>query len=146
MRSAQRSILRNNVSARVNTCAPPYIYKRAGLRQLNMTLPYSSVVTARAYINYTRTLLLNNPKSLDLHLIVLNAAYALLILYYSIDDGLLFALLIISPRYLNSSTFFKGYPLHLNTVSILIYMAFVLVTFIYSPLDWQNFSNTVIIY
>jgi hypothetical protein len=61
VRKAQRIILRNSVSAYANTGAPPYIYNRAGPKQLKMTLPYNNVVTARAYTNYTLTLLLNNP-------------------------------------------------------------------------------------
>ncbi len=51
LRTAQRSILRSNVSARANTCVPPYIYNRAGPRQPKITLPYSNVVMARAYTN-----------------------------------------------------------------------------------------------
>jgi hypothetical protein len=47
--NAQRSILRKNTSARVNTGAPPYNYKRALPKHPKITLPYKSVVTAMAY-------------------------------------------------------------------------------------------------
>jgi hypothetical protein len=69
---------------------------------------------------------------------VLKAIYALHILYSSIDIGLLFARFIISPKYLNSLTFFNSSPLHLKSTSIFIYIAFVLDTLIYSPLSEQN--------
>lgn len=129
VRKALSSILCSSVSARAKTCVPPYICNRAGPKQRKMTLPYSKVVTARAYTNYTLTLLLNKPSKRDIHLIVLKAVCALLMLYYSIENRLLFALLI-SPKYLNSSTFLRGCPLHLKTTSILICIAFILVTFI----------------
>jgi hypothetical protein len=51
VRTAQRSILRKNVSARANTCTPPCSCNRAGPKQLKITLPYNSVVTAIAYTN-----------------------------------------------------------------------------------------------
>jgi hypothetical protein len=51
VRIAQRSILRKNISARLNTGAPPYNYMRAGPRHPKMTLPYNNVVTANAYTN-----------------------------------------------------------------------------------------------
>jgi hypothetical protein len=130
VRTAQRSILRRNVSARAKIGAPPYSYKRAGPKQPNTTLPYNNVVIARAYTNWTLTLLLNKPNKRALHLIVLKAIYALHNLYASIDTGLLLARLIISPKYLNSHTFFNSCPLHIKLVSIFIYMAFVLPTLI----------------
>lgn len=133
VRTAQRNILRRNVSARANTCVPPCIYKRAGPKQPNTTLPYNNVVIARAYTNYTLTLLLKSPNRRALPLIVLKAIYALHILYSSIDVGLLLARLIISPKYLNSLTFFNSCPLHLKSTSIFIYMALVFDTLIYNP-------------
>jgi hypothetical protein len=51
VRTAHRSILRNNVSARANTYVPPCIYNRAGPKQPNITLPYNNVVIARACTN-----------------------------------------------------------------------------------------------
>jgi hypothetical protein len=75
--SAHRNILRIRISARTKIYAPPANYMRAGPKQPKMTLPYSSVVTASAYTNWIRTLLLYNPSSLAWHLILLNAAYAL---------------------------------------------------------------------
>jgi hypothetical protein len=62
--NAQRSILRSSTSARLYAGAPPCSYIRAGPKHPNTTLPYNKVETANAYINYTRTLLLNNPNSL----------------------------------------------------------------------------------
>jgi hypothetical protein len=50
---------------------------RAGPKQPKITLPYSSVVTASAYTNCIRTLLLYNPSNLAWHFMLLNAAYAL---------------------------------------------------------------------
>ena len=63
IRNAHRSILRSTDSARANTGVPPCIYIRAGPKHPKMTLPYSNVVTANAYTNYTRTLLLNKPNN-----------------------------------------------------------------------------------
>ena len=114
---------------------------RAGPRQPNMTLPYSNVDTARACISYIRTLLLNNPNNRVWHLILLNAALVLYILFSNIADGLLFTLLIISPKYLNSYTFSRGRLLHMNYWSILIYIAFVFPTLIFNPLVLQKFSK-----
>jgi hypothetical protein len=62
--NAQRSILRNSTSARLNAGAPPCSYIRAGPKQPNITLPYNKVETANACTNYTRTRLLNNPNNL----------------------------------------------------------------------------------
>jgi hypothetical protein len=56
----------------------------------------------------------------------------------------LLALFIISPKYLNSSTFLRGSPLHVKTVSILIYIAFVLPTLIFRPFSIQNYSKAPI--
>jgi hypothetical protein len=134
VRNAQRSILRSNVSARVKTGAPPCSCNRAGPKQLKITLPYNNVDTARAYINCTLTLLLNKPNKRALHLIVLNAIYALQILFSSIETGLLLARFIISPKYLNSLTFLSSWPSHLKSISILIYIALVFEILIYSPL------------
>jgi hypothetical protein len=75
--SAHLNILRIKISARTNTYAPPVNCMRAGPKHPNMTLPYSSVVTASAYTNCIRTLLLCKPSSLAWHLTLLNAAYAL---------------------------------------------------------------------
>ena len=138
VRKAQRSIFLNSVSARTNDDAPPFIANRAGPRHPNMTLPYNKVVTANAYTSYTLTLLLKSPSNLEWHLIQLNAALPLHILLSNMAVGLLFALLIISPRYLNSCTFLIGMPLHTNSTSILIYMALVLSTFIFKPFILQN--------
>ena len=66
--NVQRSILRKNISARINAGAPPYSYKRALPKQPKMTLPYNNVVTAIACTNYTLILLLYNPNNLALHL------------------------------------------------------------------------------
>ena len=100
-RKAHLNIFLSKVSARANTYKPPCSCMRAGPRQPNMTLPYSNVDTARACISYIRTLLLNNPNNRVWHLILLNAALVLYILFSNIADGLLFALLIMSPKYLN---------------------------------------------
>ena len=108
-----------------------------------MTLPYNKVVTANAYTSYTRTLLLKSPSNLEWHLIQLNAALPLHTLLSNMAVGLLFALLIISPRYLNSCTFLIGMPLHTNSTSILIYIALVLSTFIFNPFILQNISKAV---
>jgi hypothetical protein len=143
VRKAQRSILRNKISARANDGAPPFIANRAGPKHPNITLPYNNVVTAKAYTSYTRTLLLKSPSNLEWHLILLNAALALHILLSNMAVGLLFALLIISPKYLNSCTFLIGRALHTNLMSILIYIAYVLSTFIYSPFILQNISKAV---
>ena len=128
--SAQRSILRIKTSARTNTLVPPVSCRRAGLKHPNMTLPYSSVVTAIACTSYILTLLLCKPNKREWHLILLKAAFALYILFSNIELGLFLALSIISPKYLNWATFSISYKLHLKTTSILIYNAFVLVTFI----------------
>jgi hypothetical protein len=52
----------------------------------------------------------------------------------------------ISPKYLNSSTFSRGKPLHLKTVSILIYIALVLPTLIFRPFTAQNYSKAFNMY
>jgi hypothetical protein len=75
--NAHPNILRINISARTNIDAPPLSYRRAGPRHPKITLPYSNVVTANAYTNCIRTLLLCNPNNLEWHLILLKAAYAL---------------------------------------------------------------------
>ena len=143
VRSAHRSILRSTISARANVGAPPFNANLAGPKHPNITLPYNNVVTAKAYTSYTRTLLLNSPSNLEWHLILLNAALALHILLSNMAVGLLFALLIISPKYLNSCTFLICRALHSNSASILIYIAFVLSTFIYSLFNLQNISKAV---
>ena len=141
LRNAHLNIFRSRVSARANTFTPPYSCIRAGPRQPNITLPYNRVETGRACISYILTLLLNNPNKRVWHIILLNAAFVLYILCSNIADGLLFALLIISPKYLNSYTFSRGLPLHLNWTSVFIYIAFVLPTFIFNPLLIQNFQK-----
>jgi len=88
-----------------------------------------------------RTRLLYNPRSLVWHFTLLNAALALLILFCNMAVGQVLALLIISPKYLNSATVFIGMPLQWNSASIFIYMALVLVTFIFSPFELQNDIN-----
>jgi len=105
---AQRNILRNNVSARVNTDVLFCSYKRAGPKHPKITLPYISVVTAIACTSDMRTLLLCKPSSLAWHLMLLNAACALQIRLFNIASGLILALLMISPKYLNSATFSMG--------------------------------------
>jgi hypothetical protein len=131
--NAHLSILRINISARTKTDVPPTNYRRAGPKHPNITLPYSKVVTASAYTSAILTLLLCKPSSLDWHFILLNAALALHNLFSSIVHGLLFALLITSPRYLNSDTFSISYPLQLKDTSMFIYIAFVFFTFIFNP-------------
>jgi hypothetical protein len=59
--------------------------------------------------------------------------------------GLAVALSITKPKYLNSCTFSIGRLLHINTTSMLIYMALVLPTFIYRPFSLQNMANAFII-
>jgi hypothetical protein len=59
--------------------------------------------------------------------------------------GLLNALLIYKPKYLNSVTFSMGNLLHVKLQAILIYNALVLPTFILRPFYLQNFSKTEII-
>ena len=103
--SAHLSILRIKVSARTNTLAPPVNYKRAGPMQPNITLPYNSVVTAIACTIYILTRLLCSPNNLEWHFILLNAYFALLILFSSMVPGLFFALSITNPKYLNYATF-----------------------------------------
>lgn len=109
IRSAHRNILRSSTSARANTGVPPCSCIFAGPRQPKITLPYNKVVTAKAYTSYTRTRLLNNPNKRAWHFIMQNAASVFLILIFNISEGLFLALLIISPKYLNSSTFSRGY-------------------------------------
>ena len=108
VRKAHRNILRRNTSARTNVGVPPCSWIRAGPKHPKIVLPYSKHETASAYINYTLTLLLLNPNNLAWHLILLNAAFALHIRLSSMVVGLLFALLIIKPKYLNSATFSIG--------------------------------------
>jgi hypothetical protein len=59
--------------------------------------------------------------------------------------GLLNALLIYKPKYLNSVTFSMGSVLHVKLQAILIYNALVLPTFILRPFTLQNFSKMEII-
>ncbi len=59
--NAHRNILRMKTSALTKTGAPPYSCKRAGPMHPKITLPYSNVVTAMAYMSYILTLLLNRP-------------------------------------------------------------------------------------
>ena len=65
VRKAQRSILRNKISACANNDAPPFSASRAGPRHPNIPLPYNNVVTAKADTSYTRTLLLKSPSNLE---------------------------------------------------------------------------------
>ncbi len=138
---AQRNNLRKNTSARTYTDTPPRNYKRDGPKHPKITLPYSNVVTTSAYTSYMRTRLLCSPNNLVWHLILLNAALALFSLFSSIVHGLLCALLITSPRYLNSDTFSISYPLQLKDTSMLIYIAFVFFTFIFNPFIQQNYQK-----
>jgi hypothetical protein len=143
--NAQCIIFLRSVSARANTSAPPYICIRAGPKHPKITLPYSNVETARAYTNYILTRLLKSPNKREWHLILWNAALVLQIRFSNIAVGLLLALFIISPKYWNSSTFLRGNPLHVKTVSILIYITFVFPTLIFRPFTLQNCSNAFII-
>ena len=143
VRKAQRSILRNKISACANNDAPPFSASRAGPRHPNIPLPYNNVVTAKADTSYTRTLLLKSPSNLEWHLIQLKAALALHTLLSNMAVGLLFILFIISPKYLNSCTFLIYWALHINYTSIFIYIALVLPTLIYSPLLLQKLSKAV---
>jgi hypothetical protein len=61
-------------------------------------------------------------------------------------DGLLCALFITNPKYLNSLTFSIGNLLHVKSTAILIYMALVFPTFIFKPFKLQNISKAFIIY
>ena len=139
--SAHLIILRIKVSARTNTVAPPDNYNRAGAKHPKIILPYSSVVTAIACTSYILTHLLCNPSNLAWHLMLLNAALALQILFSNIVHGLLFSLLIINPRYLNSFTFSIDFYPHLNSTSIYIYIALVFFTFIIRPFISQKHLN-----
>ncbi len=77
---------------------------------------------------------------------LLNAATALLMRFSNMVVGLLWALFITNPRYLNSFTFSIGNLLHVNSTAIFICMALVLPTFIYRPFKLQNISKALIIY
>ena len=107
--NAHLNILRKNISARTKLDAPPDSCKRAGPKHPKITLPYNNVVTARAYTSCTLTLLLCNPNNLAWHLILLKVACAFYILFSNIVHGLLLALLMTSPRYLNSAIFLISY-------------------------------------
>jgi hypothetical protein len=144
--NAHRNILRINISARTYLDAPPLNYRRASPKHPKITLPYSSVVTGSAYTNYMCTLLLCNPNNLEWHFILLKAAYAFQIIFFNMVLGLLFALFFTNPKYLNSATFSFFTPLHLKMTSILIYIAFVFLTFIYKPYYLQNSSKASNIY
>ena len=65
VRNAYRSIFRKSTSARTNVAVPPCSCNFEGPKHPNIVLPYSKQVTAIAWINYTRTLLLNNPNNLE---------------------------------------------------------------------------------
>jgi hypothetical protein len=75
---------------------------------------------------------------------LLNAATALQIRFSSIVVGLALALSINKPKYLNSETFSMGRLLHLNSTSMLIYMAFVFPTLILRPFYLQNSAKAFI--
>jgi hypothetical protein len=145
VRNAHRSIFRKSTSARTNVAVPPYSCNCAGPKHPNIALPYSKHVTASAWINYTRTLLLYRPSNRAWHLMLLNAAVALLIRLSKMVAGLLFALFITNPKYLNSATFSSFKLLHLKSTCMLIYMALVFPTFILRPFKSQNVSNALII-
>jgi hypothetical protein len=76
----------------------------------------------------------------------LNAATALQIRFSNIVLGLAFALSINKPKYLNSETFSMGRLLHLNSTSMLIYMALVFPTLILRPFKLQNIAKAFSIY
>jgi hypothetical protein len=59
--------------------------------------------------------------------------------------GLLNALWIYNPKYLNSATFSMGNLLHVKLQAIFIYNALVLPTLILRPFDLQKFSKIEII-
>ena len=61
---AHLNISLNSTSARTNVAVPPWSCTCAGPKHPNIVLPYSKYVTASAWINYTRTLLLYKPNNL----------------------------------------------------------------------------------
>ena len=146
VRSAHLNILRRKISARTNVAVPPCNCMRVGPKHPKIVLPYSKQVIARACTNYILTRLLCNPRSLAWHLILLNAATALQIRFSNMILGLAVALSITKPKYLNSFTFSIGKSLHINTTSMLIYMALVLPTLIFRPFSLQNIANAFNIY
>ena len=101
VRNAHLSIFRRNISARTKLAVPPCNCMRAGPRHPNIVLPYNKQVTASAYTNYTLTRLLHRPNNLAWHLMLLNAAIALHMRFSKIVVGLVLALFIIKPKYLN---------------------------------------------
>jgi hypothetical protein len=145
VRNAHLSIFRSSTSARTKVAAPPCSCMRAGPKQPNIVLPYSKHETASAYTNCILTLLLFNPSNLAWHFILLNAPTVLHIRFSNIVHGLALALSIYRPKYLNSETFSIGRLLHLNSTSMLIYMAFVFPTLILRPFYEQNIAKAFII-
>ncbi len=74
---------------------------------------------------------------------LLNAATALHMRLSKIVVGLVLALLIIKPKYLNSATFSIGKLLQVNSTAMFIYIALVLPTFIFKPFKLQNIANAL---
>ena len=97
-RTAQRSILRIKISARLNAIEPPFKHTRAGPKHPKITLPYNKLLTAIAYITAILTLLLNNPNNRLFTLTELNALLAFSILFSNIRSGLLADLSIVNPK------------------------------------------------
>jgi hypothetical protein len=74
---------------------------------------------------------------------LLNAAIALHMRFSKIVVGLVLALFIIKPKYLNSATFSIGKLLQLNSTAIFIYIALVFPTLIFKPFKSQNSANAL---
>jgi hypothetical protein len=72
---------------------------------------------------------------------LLNAAIALHMRFSKIVVGLVLALFIIKPKYLNSATFSIGKLLQLNSTAMFIYIALVFPTLIFKPFKLQNSAN-----
>ena len=140
-RTAQRSIFRIKISARLNANEPPFKHTHAGPTHPKITLPYNKLLTAIAYTMAILTLRLNSPNNRLFTLTLLNATYAFSIRHSNIRSGLLFYLLMIKPKYLNSQTFLSSIFPHLIMQSIFIYITLVLLALILSSLSSQKFKK-----
>ena len=139
--NAHLSIRRNNISALEKTKLVCSKFDSTLLRHAYMTQPYCSTLATRAFTSCGLTLTFEMPSNLQLDSIAKNTLFALFILAYRRASGLLLLFDKISPKYLNSLTDVTFFFSILNLPTLLIYIAFVFLTFIESAFSLQNFTN-----
>jgi hypothetical protein len=114
---AHLSIVRIRISALAKIAFVGSSADSISLRHAYTTLPYCNTLDTSAFTNYNFTLTFEIPNILQLVLTAWNVRYALIILSYNINSGLLLLFATIKPKYLNldtteiSSLFTYNFPL-----------------------------------